>query len=130
VKPVEALRGHAAFGRVFDGGRKIGGALMVCVFLVDRAEKAALRVGFAVSSRQFNAVRRNRVRRLMREAVRFECAPLNAAVTQLRVSADLVLVFRPRADLDVHRLTLAPFRSDVADVFNRLAERLLEPAHA
>ena len=130
MKPVEPLRGRAAFDRVFDGGRKIGGALTVCVYLVDRAEKAALRVGFAVSSRQFNAVRRNRVRRLMREAVRHECTPLYAALTQLRVSADLVMVFRPRPNLDVHRLTLAPFRSDVADVLGRLAERLLEPAHA
>jgi len=130
VKQAEPLRGYAAFDRVFNGGRKIGGALTVCVYLTERTEKAALHVGFAVSSKRFNAVRRNRVRRLMREAVRSECAALCVALTQHSVSADLILIFRPRSDIDMQRLCLAPLRADVADVFSRLAERLAEAAHA
>jgi ribonuclease P protein component len=130
VKQAEPLRGYAAFDRVFNGGRKIGGALTMCVYLLERTEKAALHVGYAVSSKRFNAVRRNRVRRLMREAVRSECAPLFVALSQQSVSADLVLIFRSRPDVDTHRLFLAPLRADVADVFGRLAERLAETAHA
>ncbi len=130
MKQAEPLRGYAAFDRVFDGGRKIGGALTLCVYLLERTEKAALHVGFAVSSKQFNAVRRNRVRRLMREAVRFECAPLCVALSQHSVSADLVFIFRPRPNIDVQRLSLASLRADVADVFGRLAERLAESVHA
>lgn len=102
----------------------------MCVYLIERTEKAALHVGFAVSSKRFNAVRRNRVRRLMREAVRSECAPLCVALAQHSVSADLVLVFRGRPESDVRRLSLAPLRADVASVFGRLAERLAEIAHA
>jgi ribonuclease P protein component len=130
VNQAEPLRGYAAFDRVFNGGRKIGGALLLCVYLIERTEKAALHVGFAVSSKRFNAVRRNRVRRLMREAVRCECAPLCVALAQLSVSADLVLIFRSRPDTDTKRLSLAPLRADVADVFGRLAERLAESGHA
>lgn len=103
---------------------------MTGLFLCEAADRAALYVGYAVSSRRFSAVRRNRVRRMMREAVRSECAPLCDALLQHSVSASLVMVFRPRTDVDVRRLPLVLFRKDVADIFGRLAQRLVEVAHA
>jgi ribonuclease P protein component len=126
VSRAEPLRGYAAFDRVFNGGRKIGGTLTLCFYLVQRTEKAALHVGYAVSSRRWKAVRRNRVRRLMREAVRCECGPLCAALTQQRVTADLVLVLRPRPDVDMERISLAQCRADLAAHFDRLTKRITE----
>jgi RNase P protein component len=102
----------------------------VCIYRIERTGNAALHVGYAVSSKRFNAVRRNRIRRLMREAVRMECAALCVALLQHSVSADCVLMFRPRPDTDLERLSLAPFRSDIADLFGRLSKRLVETAHA
>jgi ribonuclease P protein component len=130
VKQSEPLRGYAAFDRVLNGGRKIGGALTLCVYLIERTERAALHVGYAVSSKRFNAVRRNRVRRLMREAVRFESVQLCRVLAELSFSADLVFIFRPRPDVDTQRLSLAPMRADIADVLGRLAARIVEGAHA
>jgi ribonuclease P protein component len=130
VNQAEPLRGYAAFDRVFKGGRKIGGALLTCIYCAERTEKAALHVGYAVSSRHFNAVQRNRIRRLMREAARKECSPLCGTLSEFAVSADLILLFRARPETDVRRLTLAPVQRDVAGLFGRLAERLAEAAHA
>lgn len=130
MSQAEPLRGYAAFDRVFNGGQKIGGSMATCLYLIERTEKAALHVGYAVSSKRFNAVRRNRVRRLMREAVRLECAPLCDAMVQHSVSANLVLVFRARADTEVRCLPLVSFRKDIAGIFGRLAERLVEVARA
>jgi ribonuclease P protein component len=130
VNQVEPLRGYAAFDRVFKGGRKIGGALLMCIYCTERTAKATLHVGYAVSSRRFNAVQRNRIRRLMREATRKECAPLCSALDRHSVSANLILLFRARPDVDVARLALAPVEREVASLFGRLAERLAEVTHA
>lgn len=130
MKQAAPLRGYAAFDRVFKSGQKIGGTHVMCVYQLERAEKPVLHVGYAVSSRQLNAVRRNHVRRLLREATRLECAPLCSAQTRHSVSVDLILLFRSRAGSDVRRLTLAPLQRDVAGLFGRLAERLAETGHA
>jgi ribonuclease P protein component len=130
VKQAAPLRGYAAFDRVFKSGQRIGGTHVMCMYQLERAEKPVLLVGYAVSSRQFNAVRRNRVRRLMREATRLECAQLCSALTRHSVTAELILLFRTRPGSDVRRLTLAPMQRDVAGLFGRLAQRLAEAAHA
>lgn len=100
------------------------------MYLIEQAGRPVLRVGYAVSSRRFNAVRRNRLRRLMREAVRAESALLCEALAQHSVSASIVLAYRARADVDVRRLPLGSVRRDVGDLFRRLARRLMELAHA
>jgi len=130
VNHAEPLRGYAAFDRVFNGGRKLSGALTTCLYLLDYTEKASLNIGYAVSSRRFNAVRRNRLRRMMREAVRQECAPLFDALMRHSVSASLVLVFRAHPNADVRCLPLSSFRQDIAGLFRRLAEKLGEVSHA
>jgi len=94
------------------------------MYLLEAPEQPVLRAGYAVSHKRFHAVRRNRIRRLMREAFRLESEPLRAAVEHHRVSADLVFMFRPKSDVHVERLTLQPVRTEIAGFCRRVRERI------
>ena len=84
----------------------------------------ALRVAFAVPARAMPAVRRNRVRRLMREAVRAELRGLQERLSGARASMDGVFVYRPRERTDPRRLSLGDVRGDVGRILALLRERL------
>ena len=124
MNPAEALRGFAAFDRVFRDGRRTSGALLHCMYRVERAERVVLRVGFAVSSKHYHAVRRNRLRRLMREAFRAEQEILYGALERARSSADVVFLFRPKTPLTVERLSVFPVRDDMAAICRRIMVQL------
>jgi len=50
-------------------GQRFEGVLLRCFILKDPTVSAGIRFGFVVPSRKFNAVMRNRLKRLMRESV-------------------------------------------------------------
>jgi ribonuclease P protein component len=124
MNPAEALRGITAFDRVFRDGRRTSGALLHCMYRIEQTERVVLRVGFAVSSKQYHAVRRNRLRRLMREAFRAEQKNLHGALERAHSSADLVFLFRPKTALTVERLSVFPVRDDMAAICRRIIVQL------
>jgi ribonuclease P protein component len=94
------------------------------MYRIERAEGVVLRVGFAVSSKHYHAVRRNRLRRLMREAFRAEQKNLYGALERAGSSADLVFLFRPKTALRVERLSVFPVRDDMAAICRRIVFQL------
>lgn len=76
------------FARVRRYGRTAGSPLLALYVLPNRTGE--VRVGFSVSKKVGKAVVRNRVKRLMREAVRHE-------LSELRSGQDLVFIARPAA---------------------------------
>jgi ribonuclease P protein component len=68
---MERLRRSGDFSRVLRTGRSFANHRAV-LYVLGRGDQAPARVGFVTSRRLGNAVVRNRVRRLLREAVR-EC---------------------------------------------------------
>jgi ribonuclease P protein component len=130
LKKAETLRGHGSFDRVFSRGRRLAGTLVQCVFLLEVSDHPSLRAGYAVPHKAYHAVRRNRFRRLMREAYRLESSSLRSAVLVSKVSADLVFLFRPRKESHVERVTLHPIRAEIAGFCQRIRERVEEHSHA
>jgi ribonuclease P protein component len=76
------------FARARRAGRSAGSPLLVLYLLPTRS--ADIRVGFSVSKKVGKAAVRNRVKRLMREAVRLE-------LPRLKPGHDLVFIARPAA---------------------------------
>lgn len=125
MKRRNVLRGRGAFQRVYDSGRRVNGSLVSCVLLAEPAAEHDLRVGFAVSSRSYGAVRRNRIRRLLRQAMRSEGSVLEQAIRRSAPTMVAVIVaFRPRGAVDVRRLKLETVREDLGAVVRRLAGHL------
>lgn len=83
------LKRSEDFTRVYDEGRRSGDPHLL-LFALPRPGHET-RAGFSVSRRLGNAVRRNRLKRLLREAFRLNRHDLPQGL-------DLVLIPRPRED--------------------------------
>lgn len=122
MKKEETLRGRGEFSALFERGAKLDSGLVRCFFQFDQGAGTPLRAGFSVSSRVFNAVKRNRIRRLMRVAFDSEAEILRsgAAAGGLR----LVFIFRGREGFPVGKLRLADLRIDMRALCLQCASRL------
>lgn len=78
------------FRRVYDNGSRISGSLFTS-FLLQREERSNPRIGFTLPRALGKAVRRNRMRRRLREAIRLEFH---------RVPARWDIVINPRRTLE------------------------------
>jgi ribonuclease P protein component len=118
------LRGHGAFRRVFALGQRVDGKLVRCTARIEGSSGVDLRAGFAVSSRAYGAVQRNRLRRLMREAFVQEESLLLEALAAKGRSLDVVFTFRSGGATEVRRLKLQAVRVDMAGICRQLIKML------
>lgn len=81
-------------------------------------------VGYAVSSRLYNAVRRNRVKRLMRAAFAGEAGALASALAGSGSSVRLLFVFKGGKGVDVDRLKLLRVQKDIVGLSRTVAARV------
>ena len=113
-RPHEHLRRPADFEAVYDRRRSAADATLV-VYVRENGLPYS-RVGLSVSKKFGAAVRRNRIRRLLREAYRLEKADLPTGY-------DFVLIPRP---LDIY--SLEPFRHSLAKLAKQALRKILKDA--
>jgi ribonuclease P protein component len=109
---------------VFASGRRIEGSLVRCAVLIEPAPGPEIRIGFAVSSKAYSAVWRNRLRRLMREAVAVHLPPLEEALGGKETSLSIVFAFNQRSGADARRITLSPVAEEIGNQCRRLQRML------
>jgi hypothetical protein len=85
---------------------------------------ASLQVAFKVPSRNLNAVRRNRLRRLMREAMTKERSLLDTPLAKSSVRVGMMMFYKGAKDVVVERITLAQIRKDVGMFCRAIASML------
>lgn len=110
------LSRSAEFDRVFRQGRSHANRLLV-LHAFPRAEEGEPRLGLSVSRKVGNAVDRNRVKRLLREAFKEEAGRLPAG-------HDIVIVARPDVRAVAERDGLAGVRAALSELVDELRARV------
>lgn len=89
------LRGYQSFSRVISNGIGVQGGCFNGYILIQPSEKPHVVIGFTVSKKLISlAVDRNRIKRLMREAVRKHFFALKILAREKRLSLEIVVSYR------------------------------------
>ena len=123
-KKTKTLPAGPCFGHTMLRGGQIEGKFLRCYYLLSEEGEAPLRVGFAVSSRVFNAVRRNRIKRLLREAVAREIQEVENALSAAGRHASAVFFFKGSKSIPPTRLKVHTIQPDVSALCRMLASKL------
>jgi ribonuclease P protein component len=122
MKKSEILRGRNSFKRVALTGKRIDAGILRCSFCPNG--DGGVQVGFKVPSRNLNAVKRNRIRRLMREAFTVERGKLDEALGRSTTGVEMMIFFKGAKGVAVERLTLAAIRNDIRSICHSIAGKL------
>lgn len=106
------LRSQRQFRRVYRRGARSSGRWLTVVGFRQRFGQGA-RLGVSVSKEHGAAVRRNKIKRLLREAFRLE---RNGFPTEL----DVILIPRPQPE----KIPLAELREELVDLVTKVLHRL------
>ena len=107
MKKIQRLKKNKDFQEVFKNGQSTANRQFV-VYVLKKEGQAYNRVGLSVSKKLGKAVKRNRIKRLIRESVR-------ALESRFITGVDCVIIARKQAaDLDFHETA-----SSIKHVLNR-----------
>ncbi len=118
----DVLRGRGQFGHVITRGRSVSAGFLRASYVV--TENGLVRCGISVARQTGNSVRRNRIKRLLREAIRHERRTLQARSKPTRVGVDIVFRFRPTGAPPLRQLSLHHFQPEVEKIFGTIVTRI------
>jgi ribonuclease P protein component len=91
------LKSRKAIEGVFKAGRSVSNPPFRIVYQFQEGEGQFLQAGFSAPTRNFKkAVARNRVKRLMKEAYRLNCHPLESCMKSMNRRLAIFLIYTAR----------------------------------
>ncbi len=124
MKKAEILRSRNLFKRIVLEGKKFSGVVLRCAFLLHNEGGMPLQVGFKVSSRKLNAVRRNKIRRWMREGMSAKSAEIEKLLRTKGYSVGVVISYKGLKELPVEKLNLSVIQKDISAMCRTIASLL------
>jgi ribonuclease P protein component len=120
VKKAETLRGRGSFQLLYRSGRKIDGEVLRCFFRWESGAGTRVRAGFSISAKRFNAVRRNRAKRIMRAAYDRERETLTGAAVKAGGALNLLFVYSGENDPGARRFEFERVRGDMNELCRKV----------
>lgn len=121
---------HSTFQNVYEGGRRHFSPTMTFFYILKESASADLssqaQVGITVGRALGGAVDRNRIKRRMRDLVRHQLGPLNIALAEGNLVAEIVINPKKAALTAEHE----KLRAEVERGFNVIASAKLQEASA
>jgi len=105
---------------MYRTGRRLDGDVVRCLYRWERGAGTPVRAGFSVSAKLFNAVRRNRARRVMRASFDAGREALAAARGDAHRALTLLFVYRGLQGTPAVGPDAARIREDIARICRTL----------
>ena len=116
---IKPLRGHGVFTKVITKGKRYEQQSIRVFICYAKASRISVRIGFTVTKRIHSAARRNRIKRLMREAFRANQKHLLKCIDQ-NAQLEAVFMFTGGKEFDPNRVQY----STIFSAFNLLCINL------
>lgn len=108
MKPIKTLKKNYEFAKVLSKGKYYAGNCIDIYFLKTNSKEKENRIGIAVSTKIGNAVKRNRIKRVIRESYR---------LLQETILQDYWIVFLWKKKVGVERATFSNVQQDMIRIF-------------
>ncbi|MCZ2395329.1 MAG: ribonuclease P protein component [Chitinophagales bacterium] len=94
LRKSERLKSRKKIDRLFAEGTVISEHPVRAKYILSAEYPAIIQAGFSVSKKKFkSAVKRNRIKRLMREAWRIHCIPVKSHLEQTKTTLSIFLTY-------------------------------------
>lgn len=120
------LRKRDLFKEVALKGKRLNCRLLHCKYLMREEAESPLQVAFKVPARLTNAVRRNRLKRLMREGFSKERAVLDVALANANTRVLMFFTFSDAKDIPIEQLKLNDVQPEVGLLCRTIAQKVNE----
>jgi ribonuclease P protein component len=120
VRKEETLRGRGSFQSLYRSGRKVDGEVLRCFFRWEPGAGTLVRAGFSISAKRFNAVKRNRAKRIMRAAYASEREFLTGAAASSGGRLSVLFVYSGENDPGRVRLDFSRVSGDMTMVCRKV----------
>jgi ribonuclease P protein component len=120
VRKEETLRGRGSFQLLYRSGRRIDGEVLRCFFRWESGAGTPVRAGFSVSARKYNAVKRNRARRLMRAAFDLEREGLAGAAEKAGGALSVLFVYNGGKEMNHARFVFESVRGEMSSICGKI----------
>lgn len=119
------LRGYQSFSRIISNGVSLQERLLNGYVAIHREVAAGASIGFTVSKKKAPlAVQRNRIKRLLKEAVRKHFYKLRQAAIEKKIRIEIVISYRGNRDTNINRLSLHDIEPEWVSFQRRILEML------
>ena len=119
------LRGYQSFSRIIGNGTSVQETLLTGYVSAQPNTKPDAVIGFTVSKKRTPlAVHRNRIKRLMREAVRKHFYEIRQTAQQKKLNVEIVISYRGNRNTDIERLSLHQIEPEWILIQQRILEML------
>ena len=122
LKKEEILRGYEAFSKIITKGKNIKSGNLSFYYVTEALQSNFIEIGFAISKKIKGSVKRNRIKRLLREYYRLNKEQLYLVLSKKSCSVRCVVIFSLTNQTDkAIRLGF----NDVKNDFDRVLKILL-----
>lgn len=124
LKKKEILRGYSAFGKIITTGKCIKSGNLSFYYVVENLQSNFVEIGFAISRKIKGSVKRNRIKRLLKEYYRLNKEQLYLVLAKGNFSLKCVVIFNSRQIDKIKRLSFNNVKIDFEQLFKILLVNL------
>jgi len=124
LKKKEILRGYNVFSNIITTGKSIKSGNLSFYYIVETLQSNFVEIGFAISKKIKGSVKRNRIKRLLKEYYRLNKEQLYLVLAKRGCSVRCVVIFNSNQIDKAKKLSFNDVQIDFDQIFKILLSNL------